>query len=757
MVVFLRGFLRALLLLSMLLMVACPGGTGLDHISTTTTGTDGTGGGGPDLGPCGVDCTKFETPQCMMAVCNTGQYAGTLNTCTVVPVPDGTSCDDGQFCTVGDTCSKGACAGGPQNTCGLSTTPCVAVICYEQSKTCQSTPVNDGTACTPTDLCQVNGTCHIGDCIGQPKDCTFSPLNECNTVACDPATGKCTPKPDSTKDDTPCVLTGDVCSVNKTCMSGQCGAGTPKDCSAFTVGCAVGACDPTSGICGPQNAPVGTACTQGIPECHVGACDAKGGCIPTSAADGSACNDHNACTQTDLCTAGVCAGGPVAGCHVYLQEGFEVCPDGWTLGGDWKCGTPMTVGPLACHGGTSCVGTNIGAPYHNNQSYTTCVADSPSIDLSGATSPQLSFWAWSDTEGGTSDGWNLKVSTDGGATFTEVTTVSPPYLLTIATQPAWGGDQSTAGWQNYTADLSAFAGQSIKLRFAFRSDGAIVAPGVYVDDLVVAEPLQIPLYVSTSSLPDVYAGQSYSASVTRTGGTSGAVWSINQGSSANAAWLTIDPSTGVLSGTPTAADIGSVIVTVHVEEMALPSNFAEATFSFKVLHDVYYTSWEGTCPDGWTLAGDWQCGVPTAMGGPGAAYVGTQCIGTGMTTVYSNGDTWAGTTATSPDIDLTGVSSPTLTFRMWVDTEGSIYDGANLQVSVDGGSTYAVVTTVVPAYSLTIASEPAWGGHLGTLGWQLVHVDLSDYANQKIRLRFAFRSDSSGQYPGFFVDDFFLN
>jgi hypothetical protein len=68
----------------------------------------------------------------------------------------------------------------------------------------------------------------------------------------------------------------------------------------------------------------------------------------------------------------------------------------------------------------------------------------------------------------------------------------------------------TDGWQNYQADLSAYAGQTIKLRFAFRSDGATVYPGVYLDDLFVAEPLQNPLYITTSSLPDVYTGMPYS-------------------------------------------------------------------------------------------------------------------------------------------------------------------------------------------------------------------------------------------------------
>ncbi len=50
----------------------------------------------------------------------------------------------------------------------------------------------------------------------------------------------------------------------------------------------------------------------------------------------------------------------------------------------------------------------------------------------------------------------------------------------------------------------------------------------------------------------------------------------------------------------------------------------------------------------------------------------------------------------------------------------------------------------------------AWGGHQAALGWQLVQADLSAYAGQVIRLRFSFRTDSSGTYPGVYLDDVYL-
>nr|UZH23235.1 hypothetical protein [myxobacterium MSr12020] len=756
-----KDFRLLLLLLPVMWNTAscsCTGGDVLVSEDAGTSSSSSSGAGGGDLGPCGVDCSQIETPQCAVAVCNTGQVLGPLNTCVVVPAPKGTSCDDGKFCTQGDACDEsGACAGGPPNHCGIKADPCSSVICYEELKSCDVTPVNDGTACTPTDLCKINGICKLGECLGEPKPCTFSPLNECNSVSCDSATGKCVGTPDSAKDNNPCVLTGDPCTVNRTCQAGQCAGGEPKDCSALDLGCERGECEPETGLCRLTPGPVGTPCTEGIGECAVGSCDAKGACVPAPAPDGSACNDYNACTQMDTCASGSCvSGSAVDTCSAYLQETFENCSNGWTLGGDWECGTPTNVGPPAAHIGESVIGTQIAGLYHVNQGYNTAVADSPPIDLTKATTPMVSFWAWDHTEGGTFDGWNVKVSNDGGKTFTQLTAVTPAYGLTIGGQKAWGGNHSEEGWQNYTGDLSAYAGQSIILRLAFRSDGASVFPGVYVDDVTVAEPLQIPLYITTTSpLPNVYAGMDYSTPIVKVGGTSGSVWTIKDGG-VNTNWLTIDPTTGVLQGTPSAAEAGQVTVTVHVEEPTLISNYAEKTFTFNVLPNSYYTSFEGACPDGWTLTGDWQCGVPINVG-PASAYVGTQVLATQIEGPYTPLQTWAGTTATSPDIDLTAAQAPVLTFRMWIDTEGSTYDGTNLQISTDGGMTYSVVNGVSPAYPLTVAGKPAWGGHQSGLGWQFVQADLAPYAGKIVKLRFAFQSDSSGNFPGVYIDDVFID
>ena len=717
--------------------------------STSSSGGGEGGAGGSDLGPCGEDCSKITTPQCLTAVCNQGQYLGTVGACVVVPSKLGTSCEDGLFCTVNDSCDEGKCVGGPQNECGLTPPTCTTTTCDETSKSCGTAPADEGSSCAVTAACEVNGACHAGTCTGEPKDCSFAPQSECNEMACNPTTGACEPTPDATKNGKKCLLTGDLCKVGRTCTDGQCGGGTPKDCSSMTVGCVIGTCNPINGSCDAKPVLPGGECP-----CHVGTCDANAACVSTPVADGTACSDFNSCTSADVCTAGTCAGTATTGCLVYMEESFETCPAGWKFGGDWQCGIPTNVGPATAHIGTGVIATQLHGNYNTNQSYDVTVADSPPVSLVTATDPRLSFWTWINTEGSTFDGFNLKVSTDGGTTFNQVMGVTPPYDLTIDGEEAWGEDQSALGWQNFTADLSAYAGQQIILRFAFRSDSVFTEPGVYIDDITVAESAAMPLSITSSSpLPDTFSTLPYSQQLKKNGGSNSSVWTIVAGT--NHGWLSIDPASGVLAGTPAAANVGPVSVTVRVDEPTVPTNFIQKVFTFNVTDIgklLFSEGFEGACPSGWTLTGDWQCGAPTVVG-PSSAYSGAQCIATQIAGEYHDGQTWTGTTATSPPIALTTAVSPKLSFRMWVDTEGSSFDGANLKISTNNGMSYSLVGNVVPAYSLTVGGEPAWGGHQDQLGWQLVQVDLAAYAGQTIRLRVAFRSDTSGTYPGVYIDD----
>ncbi|NUO48709.1 MAG: hypothetical protein HOV80_07625 [Polyangiaceae bacterium] len=91
---------------------------------------------------------------------------------------------------------------------------------------------------------------------------------------------------------------------------------------------------------------------------------------------------------------------------------------------------------------------------------------------------------WVDTEEDY-DGFNLQASTDGGMNWDVIQTVVPAYPTTVGGQPAWGDQQASLGWQLVTANLAAYNGQVIKLRFAFQSDSSLNFAGGYVDDFLV--------------------------------------------------------------------------------------------------------------------------------------------------------------------------------------------------------------------------------------------------------------------------------
>src|SRR5690606_35878599 len=121
---------------------------------------------------------------------------------------------------------------------------------------------------------------------------------------------------------------------------------------------------------------------------------------------------------------------------------------------------------------------------------------------------------------------------------------------------------------------------------------------------------------------------------------------------------------------------------------------------------VWAETFEGACPNGWTLTGDWQCGAPTS--GPGGAFGGIQCIATQLAGDYNSNQSWGTADATSPAVSLVGTTAPLLRFRVWHDTESG-YDGWNVKVSTDG-TTYTLLSTVTPTYNDTVSNEACFSG-----------------------------------------------
>ncbi len=134
------------------------------------------------------------------------------------------------------------------------------------------------------------------------------------------------------------------------------------------------------------------------------------------------------------------------------------------------------------------------------------VLDSDAFTVSG-TNPTLSFYHSYNIEDpavyNNYDGWdgvNLRITTDGGLTWEVITNTSPAYNCTSMYSfgnvhgegegvPGWGG---SSDWTNVTVDLSSYSGKTVKLRWAFASDGSFSTAddatmfGYQVDDIVVS-------------------------------------------------------------------------------------------------------------------------------------------------------------------------------------------------------------------------------------------------------------------------------
>jgi len=228
------------------------------------------------------------------------------------------ACDDGDACTIGDTCVEGGCKGAPK-TCNDSN-PCTADACDKTTGNCSATPASgdcdDGNACTENDVC-TEGTC-------KGAGITCDDKNPCTDDTCDKAKG-CTFTPNAaTCDD------GSVCTKGDVCKEGTC-AGDAVNCDDQNA-CTEDICDPQTGCANNPNTAScddGDACTngdmcsgggcKGAPincdddnACTDDSCDPKSGCVHAN--NTKPCDDGDSCTTGDACSAGKCAATGKLGC-----------------------------------------------------------------------------------------------------------------------------------------------------------------------------------------------------------------------------------------------------------------------------------------------------------------------------------------------------------------------------------------------------------------------------------------------------------
>jgi len=165
---------------------------------------------------------------------------------------------------------------------------------------------------------------------------------------------------------------------------------------------------------------------------------------------------------------------------VFSTEDFEDDNGGGISVGTWQWGQPTT-GPSA-HSGTNVWGTNLIGDYGNNEhSY---------LSISGILVPdqrgKVSFWQWYEFEGSGTlyDGGRLEISTDG-TNFTPITPIGGYTGPITGLSGADGFGGTSSNWVQATFDISAYAGDTVTLRWHFASDSSSTRLGWYIDDLQI--------------------------------------------------------------------------------------------------------------------------------------------------------------------------------------------------------------------------------------------------------------------------------
>ncbi|RAJ46940.1 putative Ig domain-containing protein [Kitasatospora sp. SolWspMP-SS2h] len=246
-----------------------------------------------------------------------------------------------------------------------------------------------------------------------------------------------------------------------------------------------------------------------------------------------------------------------------------------------------------------------------------------------------------------------------------------------------------------------------------------------VSGCLLTKPAGAAVSVTNPGNQSTAVGGAVSLQITAGGGTAPLTYSAT----GLPAGLSINASTGLISGTPTAA--GGSSVTVTVKDAA--NKTASATFSWTV------TATQGSCTPAQLL------GNPGFETGSAAPWTGTSGVVDNSSSQAAHGGSWkawldgygsAHTDSLSQTVTIPAGCKATLSYWLHVDTAetttSSAYD--KLTVTVNG-------TTVASYSNLNKAT-----------GYAQKTADLSAYAGQSVTVKFNAVEDSSLQ-TSFVIDD----
>lgn len=149
----------------------------------------------------------------------------------------------------------------------------------------------------------------------------------------------------------------------------------------------------------------------------------------------------------------------------------------------------------------------------------------------------------------------------------------------------------------------------------------------------------------------------------------------------------------------------------------------------------------------WETGGNgdgWELGTPTAgsSGGP-TPHSGIGCWGTNLVGNYPDLD--GGSITLEHRIDLRTAIDPVLSFWHWLEVEDQDHDTAYVEVRTTDQSDYAVLWTN--------PDSSREGVPFRTNGWEVITIDLEDFAYHEVFIRFRLETSADVNYRGWYIDD----
>src|SRR5215475_5275397 len=211
------------------------------------------------------------------------------------------------------------------------------------------------------------------------------------------------------------------------------------------------------------------------------------------------------------------------------------------------------------------------------------------------------------------------------------------------------------------------------------------------------------LHITGSALPDAVSGSAYSATVAASGTTPPVTWSVVSGSLP--AGLTLNASTGAVTGTPTA--VGSTTFTLQAKDSSTPAQTGTASSTINVYAPLVISS---TVPD--AVANQPYNGQLTATGGdaPFAWVITAGSLPTGLTLNGATGQ-----------ITGTPTTGGTVSFTVQATDSAHPPQVKQQAINFQTNSLLSVVTNTVPnlVAGLLYNTQLSTQGGVGPITWNV--------------------------------------